>query len=74
MKEFWESKKVKAFVLGMIALILSDLLGLDDLTTKGIIGAIASYLVSQGAADIGKGKTQQDTKDRINGVGKSSDV
>lgn len=60
--DFLKSKKVKALILGMIAMILGDVLGLDEHTVNSILGLFATYLVAQGATDIGKGKKEAEKK------------
>lgn len=60
--DFLKSKKVKGFILGIVALFLSDVMGLDEHTVNGIIAAIISYLGSQGIADFGKANAEVTTK------------
>jgi len=61
--DFIKSKKVKGFILGVLALFLADIVGLDEHTVNGIIGLAGTYLVSQGASDaFGKGKAEADKK------------
>lgn len=55
---FLRSKKAIGFMLGILSLFLADIVGLDQGTVTGIVGLVASYLVSQGVADIGKGKKE----------------
>lgn len=58
LKQFLGSKKVKALILGLVALICSDLVKLDPETTDSIVKLFGLYLVGQGAADFGKGKAE----------------
>jgi len=72
MKEFLESKKVKGLIIGIVSLILVNVLGLPEAQVSNAVDAImalvGSYLIAQGAADLGKGKAQAEEKK--NGEGK----
>ncbi len=55
---FFKSKKFSAFILGLITLVVTDLLGWDAATATNITAVIGSYLVGQGVADgFSKGAT-----------------
>lgn len=74
MGEFLASKKAKGLIMGIVALILVNLLGLPEDQVKNAVDAImalvGSYLIAQGAADIGKGKTQIEKKESEKKEGK----
>ena len=52
--EILRSKKAQAFILGIIAVALSKLVGLGDEEVNKIVGLIATYILGQGIADHGK--------------------
>ncbi len=58
MKEFFGSKKVKGFLLGVLALFLVEVLEMDPDLTKGVIALTVSFLGAQGIADFGKEKAK----------------
>lgn len=55
-KSFFESKKVKAFLIGVVGLFLTQFVGLDEGTTEELMKAILTitgmYLGSQGGVDL----------------------
>lgn len=57
-KRFWESKKFWAMVAGIMVPILNKATGLDlgIEETGAIMAMIATYVVGQGMADLGKNK------------------
>ncbi len=68
--DFLKSKKVKGFVLGILALFLADIMGLDPQTVNGIIALASGYLLSQGASDaFGKGKKEVEKKNEAEAKG-----
>lgn len=54
LKALFTSKKAGAFLLGLLMLVLTQLLGLDKETAMKIAELIMAYLVGQGLADLGK--------------------
>lgn len=58
LKALFDSKKAGAFLLGVIILIGTELLGLDEETAKMIAEMIMAYIVGQGLADLGKHRRQ----------------
>ncbi len=52
LKAFFVSKKAAAFLSGLLALVLSELLGLDEATVEMIVELIIGYIVGQGAVDV----------------------
>lgn len=58
MKNFWRSKKVKALLLGIGAVILTTTLGLSEAVAKEIIILVGVYIGAQGISDgLSKGET-----------------
>ena len=59
MKEFLGSKKAKALIIGVVALVLVNIVGLDAdqsaQITKALEIILSAYFVGQGVADFGKG-------------------
>ena len=53
-----KSKKGQAFLSGLLALCLKDLLGLDAPTVTSIVALVGSYVLGQGIADHGKEKAK----------------
>lgn len=49
-----KSKKGQAFLIGLAALLLKNVLGLDEATANQIVAAVGTYLLGQGIADHGK--------------------
>ena len=49
-----QSKKGQALIIGLIALVCQNVLGLSENMTKEIVAMVASYLIGQGIADHGK--------------------
>ena len=49
-----KSKKGQAFILGLIALLCQNILGLSEHMTQEVVAMVASYLIGQGIADHGK--------------------
>jgi len=58
MKGFLKSKKAKAFLLGLVALVASKVLELPEGTVNNIVQLVSVYIGAQGLADIGKGKAE----------------
>ena len=57
-KEFLKSKKAKGFLIGLVALVSSQLLGLPENVVNGIVALVATYIGAQGVADgLSKGAT-----------------
>ena len=52
--EVLKSKKFQAFLLGLVSVVCSKLLGLGEEETKMIVGLVAAYVLGQGIADNGK--------------------
>lgn len=50
--EFFGSKKVKVFLIGVLALGAKELLGLDDSTVKQIVNLASAYIIGQSAVDV----------------------
>ena len=53
-KKFYKSKKFWATVTGCLVAICGNYLGIDESTVKTVVGVIASFVVGQGIADVGK--------------------
>ncbi len=51
-KSFLSSKKAAALLSGILALVLRELIGLDEATVQMLVNLIIGYFVSQGAVDI----------------------
>jgi len=51
-KALLRSKKVAALVGGILAVVLRELLGLDEATIELIVNLILGYFVAQGAVDV----------------------
>ena len=66
MKEFLGSKKVKGLIIGLVSVIAVNVLGLPAEQVSDALNAImalvGSYLIAQGAADLGKGKATEEKK------------
>ena len=66
MGEFLRSKKTKGLIVGILSVVLVNVLGLPAEQVNDAINAImvlvSSYLVAQGAADLGKGKAIEEKK------------
>lgn len=66
LKEFLESKKAKAFLTGLVALVCTNLLNWSPekvaKLTDAILYLTSAYLAAQGAADFGKEKTAIEVK------------
>ena len=52
LKGFLNSKKAAAVLAGVLAVVLRELLGLDEATVKMIVELVMAYLVGQGAVDV----------------------
>lgn len=52
--EIFKSKKFQAFALGMVAVACKSLLGLSEEQIQLIVGLVATYVLGQGVADMGK--------------------
>ena len=50
--EFFGSKKVKVFLIGVLALGAKDLIGLDDDAIKQIVNLASAYILGQSAVDV----------------------
>lgn len=61
LKAFLQSKKAKAFIMGLVALFASKVLELPESTTSHIVQLVSVYLGAQGIADLGKGKTEAES-------------
>lgn len=48
------SKKLRATILGVVAVIMQKYFGLDEAMTTKIIALLSSYVIGQGIADAGK--------------------
>lgn len=51
---FLKSKKAGAFLLGLIVLVLTAVLGLDEETALHVAQLVMAYIVGQGLADMRK--------------------
>ena len=55
---FFKSKKFTAFIVGLIALALTELAGVSEQIATQIAGIMGAYLLGQGVADgLSKGAT-----------------
>jgi hypothetical protein len=52
LKALFSSKKAGAIIAGLAAVLLRELLGLDEATIKMIVNLILGYLGAQGAVDL----------------------
>ncbi len=52
LKSFLSSKKAAALLAGVLALVLRELLGLDEATVQLLVNLIIGYFVGQGAVDV----------------------
>lgn len=51
-KGFLSSKKAAALLTGILAVVLRELLGLDEATVQMIVELVIGYFVGQGAVDV----------------------
>jgi len=59
LKEFFSSKKVKVFLIGVAALAAKELFGVSEETVSHVVNLAMSYIGGQSLVDIGlalKGK------------------
>lgn len=55
---FFKSKKFTAFIIGLIVLVLTQVMGFAEDVATEIAGMIAAYVLGQGVADgLSKGAT-----------------
>ena len=55
------SKKDKATILGILAVVLGDAFGLEPEQRQMMVGLVASYIFGQGGADHGREKPYAET-------------
>ena len=55
-KAWYKSKKFWATVSGVLAVVGSNYLGLSEAQIFAVVGVISSFVIGQGAADLGKNK------------------
>ncbi len=53
LKALFSSKKAGAMILGVLVLVMTQLLGLDEETAHKVAEVIMVYILGQGAADLG---------------------
>lgn len=51
-KEFFGSKKIKVFLIGVFALALKDLLGLNEEAVNNIMSLVVVYIGGQSVIDV----------------------
>jgi hypothetical protein len=52
------SKKIGALVLGVLAVVLREVLGLDEGTIAAIVALVSSYILGQSAVDFSLARTK----------------
>ena len=64
MGEFLRSKKTKGLIVGILSVVLVNVLPAEQVNDaiNAIMVLVSSYLVAQGAADLGKGKAIEEKK------------
>lgn len=53
-EKLFGSKKLGAFVIGLVTLVLQDLLGVPEEIIKYVVTLISTYIIGQGIADVNK--------------------
>ncbi len=54
MAGLFQSKKFWMAIVGVVSVVLSHFLGIDEATTTKVAGVFVAYLLGQGMADFGK--------------------